>query len=505
MKRKSPSYKYQCDNKLKIYSESPINTSQYYRKINNAKPRYLNDYYKAPRYNGKREDKNFNGILNKYYNDYNKIKNKYNVIEDESVEEEYANYNRFDYNEYENRKANINYLFFSYDSPEIDENTFDLTDTLVNDMYNGNEDTLLKNTQIKSDYDKRLDEENELRAPSNQPTLSNYVNEKLDDENENEPPVYDDDKNKKEEEKKENESKIDDKKNENDIINEEKENDNDNEVDNIDKKSLRESEKNNKKEDEEYILMLENNNQNNDDELMMFRDIISSDFRKYYNPPYYKIPEYILKEIEKEKEEKIEKKEEYEKYKDHNIVNKDEDGNIKKLENIIKEDNKNPQLDQIIDPYDKNEYPPQNPEIKEEEKEKEKKNENNDSEYEGGFEPVDDEESKRNTVQNIINKDGEDYNIKENKISEEKGKKEEENQNQKEEMKGQYVNLDNYNGNDYPTVGEMVNKNYQEKNENEKNDNNGKQLKKSVKYREERFESIPVDDIEDEIDYGDFE
>ena len=210
MKRKNPSYKYQCDNKLKIYSDSPFNTSQYYRILNNAKPRYMNDYYKAPRYNSKRDDKNFNGILNKYYNDYNKIKNKYNVIEDEPVEKEYTNYNRLDYNEYENRKNTINFLLFSYDSPEIDENTFDITDALVNDMYNGNEDTLLKNTQINNDYNKRLEEENELEVPSNEPTLSthskkgNYVNEKLDDENENKKKYEnDDDKNKKEEEEEE--------------------------------------------------------------------------------------------------------------------------------------------------------------------------------------------------------------------------------------------------------------------------------------------------------------
>jgi hypothetical protein len=459
MKRKNPSYKNQCDNKLKIYSESPFNTSQYYRILNNAKPRYMNDYYKAPKYNNKRDDKNFNGILNKYYNDYNKIKNKYNVIEDEPVEKEYINYNRFDYNEYENRKKNINYLFFSYDSPEIDENTFDTTDALVNEMYNGNEDTLLKNTQINNDYNKRLEEENELEVPSNQPTLSthskkgNYVKEKLDDENENkyEP---DDDKNKKEDEEKisSNEPNLKNKQNNNDIINEEKENENDNEFDIL-------PEDNKEKEDNENILMFENN-QNNDDELMMFEDIISNNFSKNYNPPYYKIPEYISKEIEKENEEKIEKEEEYEKYKDNNIVNKDKDGNIQKLENIIKEDNMNPQLDQIIDPYDKNKYPPQNnpqKEEKEEEKEKEKEKEKEEYlEYDGEFEAVDDEEIKRNNVEKIINNEGED-----------KGKKEEEKEKE--------------------------------------NNGNGKLLKRSVKYREERFESIPVDDLDDEIDYGGFD
>ena len=484
MKRKNPSYKYQCDNKLKIYSESPFNTSQYYRKLNNAKPRYMNEYYKAPKYNSKRDDKNFNGILNKYYNDYNIIKNKFNVIEDEPLEKEYINYNRLDYNEYENRKNTINYLLFSYDSPEIDENTFDITDALVNEMYNGNEDTLLKNTQINNDYNKRLEEENELDAPSNQPTLSthskkiNYMNEKLDDENENKK-KYEDDENKKEEEEEKissNEPKLKNKQNNNDIINEENDNENENynenenenynenenENDNENDNEQLVSEENKKKEDNEYILKFENNNNNNDDdELMMFEDIISNDFRKYYNPPYYKIPDYIKEEIEKENEEKIEKKEEYEKYKDHNIVNKDEDGNIQKLEDIIKEDNKNPQLDQIIDSNDNK--PPQNPEKEEEKKEEEKvkeeeekmKEEEKYSEYDGGFEPVDDEEIKKNTVENIIN----------NNEGEDKEKKEEE----------------------------------------KENNGNGKGLKRSVKYREERFESIPVDDLDDEIDYGGFD
>ena len=474
MKRKNPSYKYQCDNKLKIYSESPFNTSQYYRKLNNAKPRYMNEYYKAPKYNSKRDDKNFNGILNKYYNDYNIIKNKYNVIEDEPLEKEYTNYNRLDYNEYENRKNTINYLLFSYDSPEIDENTFDITDALVNEMYNGNEDTLLKNTQINNDYNKRLEEENELDAPSNQPTLSTHskkINYMNDDKNENKK-KYEGDENKKEEEEEKissNEPKLKNKQNNNDIINEENDNENENENynenenenDNDNENEQLVTEENKKKEDNEYILKFENNNNNDDDELMMFEDIISNDFRKYYNPPYYKIPDYIKEEIEKENEEKKEKKEEYEKYKDHNIVNKDEDGNIQKLEDIIKEDNNNPQLDQIKDSNDNN--PPQNPEKEEEKKEEEKVKEEEEKvkeeekylEYDGEFEPVDDEEIKKNTVENIIN----------NNEGEDKEKKEEE----------------------------------------KENNGNGKGLKRSVKYREERFESIPVDDLDDEIDYGGFD
>jgi len=474
MKRKNPSYKYQCDNKLKIYSESPFNTSQYYRKLNNAKPRYMNEYYKAPKYNSKRDDKNFNGILNKYYNDYNIIKNKYNVIEDEPLEKEYTNYNRLDYNEYENRKNTINYLLFSYDSPEIDENTFDITDALVNEMYNGNEDTLLKNTQINNDYNKRLEEENELDAPSNQPTLSTHskkINYMNDDKNESKK-KYEGDENKKEEEEEKissNEPKLKNKQNNNDIINEENDNENENENynenenenDNDNENEQLVTEENKKKEDNEYILKFENNNNNDDDELMMFEDIISNDFRKYYNPPYYKIPDYIKEEIEKENEEKIEKKEEYEKYKDHNIVNKDEDGNIQKLEDIIKEDNNNPQLDQIKDSNDNN--PPQNPEKEEEKKEEEKVKEEEEKvkeeekylEYDGEFEPVDDEEIKKNTVENIIN----------NNEGEDKEKKEEE----------------------------------------KENNGNGKGLKRSVKYREERFESIPVDDLDDEIDYGGFD
>ena len=418
MKRKNPSYKYQCDNKLKIYSESPFNTSQYYRILNNAKPRYMNDYYKAPKYNNKRDDKNFNVILNKYYNDYNNIKNMYNVIGDEPVEKEYINNNRFDYKEYEDKKKIINYLFFSYDSPKMGRSTFDTTDALVNEMYDGNEDTLLKNTQINNDYNKRLEEENELEA--NQPTLSTHSKKG----NKYEP---DDDKNKKEEEEKISSNEPNLKQNNNDIINEENDNDNNDNNDNDNELDIIPGE-NKEEEDNEYFLKFENN-QNIDDELMMFEDIISNNFSKYYNPPYYKIPECISKEIEKENEEKKEKEEEYEKYKDNNIVNKDKDGNIKKLENIIKEDNMNPQLDQIIDPYDKNKYPPQNPQKEEEEK------------YDGEFEEDNEEEIKRNTVEN---NEGED-----------KGKKEEE----------------------------------------KENNGNGRSLK----------ESIPLDDLDDEIDYGGFD
>ena len=80
--------KYQCDDKLKIYSEVPLNNRQYKKMISNAKSRYMNDYYNTPRYNPKKDEKTFNNLLNSYYTDFNKLKKKYNFIEDEQDYEE---------------------------------------------------------------------------------------------------------------------------------------------------------------------------------------------------------------------------------------------------------------------------------------------------------------------------------------------------------------------------------------------------------------------------------
>ena len=159
MKPRSYYSKYQCDDKLKIYSEVPLNNYQYQKMIENAKPRYMNDYYNTPRYYQRKDEKTFNNLLNTYYNDYQKLKNKYNFIEDESNEEEdLEEENNMNYNEdeYQTKLKNLNLLFLSNDTSDIDGINFELTDKIINTLYNGKNDSLLKNTQTKDDYILRL-------------------------------------------------------------------------------------------------------------------------------------------------------------------------------------------------------------------------------------------------------------------------------------------------------------------------------------------------------------
>ena len=55
--------KYTCDNKLKIYTDVPLNKTQYQRMIDNARPRYMDDYYNAPKFNTRKDEKSFNNLL----------------------------------------------------------------------------------------------------------------------------------------------------------------------------------------------------------------------------------------------------------------------------------------------------------------------------------------------------------------------------------------------------------------------------------------------------------
>ena len=115
MKPRSFYSKYQCDDKLKIYSDIPLNNSQYQKMIENAKPRYMNDYYNSPRYFQRKDEKTFNNLLNTYYNDYQKLKNKYNFIEDELNEEEnIEEENNMNYNEdeYQIKKKKLKFIIF---------------------------------------------------------------------------------------------------------------------------------------------------------------------------------------------------------------------------------------------------------------------------------------------------------------------------------------------------------------------------------------------------------
>ena len=70
--------------------------------------------------------------------------------------------------------------------------------------------------------------------------------------------------------------------------------------------------------------------------------------------------------------------------------------------------------------------------------------------------------------------------------------KSEENKKNIQELKGKYVNYDNYNGNEFPTVAKMINSNYEEEKKDENN----------IADKDEKNEN---DNNNDENEYNDFE
>ena len=524
--------KYQCDDKLKIYSEVPLNNRQYKKMISNAKSRYMNDYYNTPRYNPKKDEKTFNNLLNSYYTDFNKLKKKYNFIEDEQdyEEEEEEQNNNVDYGEYNEKKNNLYSLFLFNNMSDIDEINFDLTDNLINNLNKGKNNTLLKNTQTQKDYDLRLKEL--IKLPN--------------DDEEEEP---------------NNSSKFPSKKNESEIFY----------LDNIEII------------DENY-LKLENNNSSE-----LFEDIIKSNNGKEYQPPLYVIsnsdnednnelqnyinmikdnnyplfeqlinPNYPTKYVPQScfprlPDEEIDNKSNEDNEDNYDNNNDNNNDNTKKEEDqeILREENKENEnyssrdkegeknndglkinnndnndnnfllFDQIISPHYKNnkEYIPPDVFPKsegEEDEDKDKTEEHINSD--GDFEPVDDNNNKieNNMVENIINSNNtQKYSIPVYRTPDDNDKKEEKIEENNNQMKGNYVNLENYKDKEYPTVEKMINKDYnedikkEEENANENEEKNNKKLKESSNNNNERFESIPVDDLnddkDDDDDYGGFD
>ena len=143
--------KYKCDDKIKIYSQKPMKNYSYKKIIENAKPRYMNDYYNTPRVDQINHEKYMKNILNNYYNDYNKFLSKFNV--DEINQGQNSKYVNIDYNEYELKKKNLESLFYSYDMYDVN---FDLTDSIIKSMKDENEQSLLLNIQTSNDYNFRL-------------------------------------------------------------------------------------------------------------------------------------------------------------------------------------------------------------------------------------------------------------------------------------------------------------------------------------------------------------
>jgi hypothetical protein len=374
--------KYKCDDKIKIYSEAPMTNKQYRKMIASAKPRYMNDYFNTPKYNPRKDEKTFNNLLNSYYYDYSKLRNKYNFTDyEENYEEEEEHIDDFDFNEFQEKKRDLFGLFLSNDMSDISETNFDSTDNLIKNLYNGKNDTFLKNTQTKKDYELRLNDnikEKKYKSPINVDYTEKESEKKEDKEDKED--------NEEKEEKEENEEKEEE---DNNLI---PETGNDNEINNSpDKEEIDDQEINQIQDviDENYLTLKSINNPN---ELQLFQDIIKYDNNnKDYQPPLYLTPNSITIEKEKEKEAQKQKEHLYDDQKQSNI-NKYDNGELKRFIDMIV-DNKYPLFEQLINPYYQTDYVPQScfpyPEEGQTDKDIKEKNENNkvkitdeDNEYE---------------------------------------------------------------------------------------------------------------------------
>ena len=566
MKPRSLYSKYQCDDKLKIYSETPLNNSQYYKMIENAKPRYMNDYYNTPRYYQRKDEKTFNNLLSTYYNDYQKLKNKYNFIEDESneeenLEEEYnMNYNE---DEYQTKRKNLNLLFLSNETSDLDGINFELTDKIINNLYNGKNDSLLKNTQTKDDYILRL---NFIKKDPSSNTFMRKDNSNPEEKSimeEDEIIVEGEDKNTKL--KKDNN---DDNISIDNLNNEENESfylEDDNQVEN---------------NDENYLILKFNNT--NIKECPRVKDIINYNYDQAYDPPLYEIPngdgevknlDDIMYADEEEKDnENNDNENSYNNFENNkndgggdNEINEEEDENYLKLINNNNKDNlflldniiSNDFNEEYIIPSYKNPKYIQQKINKEQQKQKknnEKEEYNNeevdlkgkDNNSEDNNKMLNDilKEKEKPEVNDIININNKvvynppenspkneneeneddknkneryslynDYSVPNYKSINQDKKDEEKNEDINNDLKEDFIDYDKYKGsNDYHTVNEMVLKEYQEekkkynnyKNKEENKDDNNNQITEKKDDKVQRLkESINDDDdkiVVDELD-----
>ena len=133
-------YKYNCDKKLDIYL-SPLHKSQNKKKIS------------------KLESKNNKDVMNKpKKSKYNNEKGKENLLKNYEL-----NKNNYDINkeEFLIKRQNIDKLFLA-DYVNVQDLNFNMTDNLINELSKEkniiNDFSLIKNKQIKDDYDMRLQE-----------------------------------------------------------------------------------------------------------------------------------------------------------------------------------------------------------------------------------------------------------------------------------------------------------------------------------------------------------
>ena len=136
--------------RMNVYSGTPINNNKNFNP--NNKSFTINNYCRTPkRFYRRKKDKEFNQLINNYYEDYYKFQKKHKYLQKTYKEEE-----NFNINQYELKKKNLSVLFFTYDSKKNEELDFEVTDNLLKSMFNGKDDTLIKTTQIKNDYEMRL-------------------------------------------------------------------------------------------------------------------------------------------------------------------------------------------------------------------------------------------------------------------------------------------------------------------------------------------------------------
>ena len=551
--------KYQCDNKLKIYTEVPLSNYQYKKMIENAKPRYMNDYYNAPKFSRAKNEKSFNNLLDSYFSDFKQMKKKFNFMEPEETQEdnleEQNNY--IDYDEFQNKKKSLYELFSSYDTPDIDQINFDLTDKIVRSMYNNKNDSLLKNTQTKDDYDLRLndiknnpkynpslrkkEQEQEQKQEQVEDSKVIYNNEEreISDEPREDPlkafqdmvinnnyPLFEqlispyyptkyipqpcfplkpgeemEEKGFNKNEENEYERELENEENKvkeeeyDDFERDNNENGNSDRDNNENGKNIEE-----KKDEDENILKLMNNQKiNGDNDLLMFEDIISDDFRDDYIIPTYKMPSYIEEEIKKEEEKRKKEKEDYEKNKNQNILNKSENGEIKMLDDIIKEEEQNKKVEEINNLDNKIVYNPQNDFQKGENNENNVQNNKNiryDGYEEGGFiQASANEEIKNDMVENIINSNkNENYSLPQYSTPNPAQNEEEKNEDMKKEMMGDIVRK-KYNEEEIKDFDEKEEEKIEEKKEEE---NKKESINNNVNKSDDNFDKIVVDELNDD-------
>ena len=549
MKGKKIKYsKYQNDNKLKIYKESSMNKFQYKQMIENAKPRFMNEYLNSSKNNRKSNEKNLNNLLNGYMNNYKKLKNKYNFIKNEDYQddsEEENNY--FNYEDFQEKKRDLNLLFLSYEIPVLENINFDLTDDLINNLNKGKNETLLRNTQINTDYNLRLKEANIFKY--------NYLIEK---ENKAENKIENIEEENNNKQNKEQIQKESDKKNiikeKNYDINKKKE----------DEREKVENKKTIEDEEEEIYYLDDDKQENNDDDYLIlkyknddfdglhkFKDIINSNYNKEFELPLYEISKseinkYSQKEKEKKNEEdldeyndiygnkddeekKIEKEENSDEYNDF-YRNKEDDKlekinekekNLKLIDNS--NNNKLTTSDNIISKDFKENYSSQaydiNKNIKEETNEygnnKIKNNIIDDSNEIKLLKDIIEYEDNQKE-DDIINNDKKVYNPPYDFPNEDKQNK---NVRYSDYDVGEFISLNpkdenknnedkkNEEENKLPIDGKIINQNYNEDQIIEPKEGNSNNSKENIKKNGNDSDKIVVDDLDDDIegDYGGFD